>query len=69
MTRYVTTRDNRLDDLVDRLMGTAEDGAVEAVLVANPGLASLGPVIPLGTLIVVPDLPAKSNAGYVRAWE
>lgn len=70
MTRYLVTRDIRLDQLVDVLMGTAANGAVEAVVTANPGLAALGPIIPAGTPIVVPELPAAApSSTYVRAWE
>jgi len=70
MTRYLVTRDIRLDQMVDVLMGTAGNGAVEAVVTANPGLAALGPVIPAGTAIVVPELPAAApSSTYVRAWE
>ncbi len=70
MTRYLVTRDIRLDQLVDVLMGTAAHGAVEAVVTANPGLAALGPVIPAGTPIVVPEVPAAApSSTYVRAWE
>ncbi|WP_042266796.1 tail protein X [Paraburkholderia heleia] len=32
------------------------DGTVEAVLEANEGLADLGVVLPLGTLVDLPDL-------------
>ncbi|MDB5717265.1 MAG: phage tail protein, partial [Sphingomonas bacterium] len=29
--------------------------AIAAVLEANPGLARLGPVLPIGTAVIVPD--------------
>lgn len=45
-----------------------ESGAVEAVLEANPGLAKLGPVLPAGTLIVLPALPDTSQKSTVRLW-
>ncbi|WP_250466302.1 MULTISPECIES: tail protein X [unclassified Caballeronia] len=32
------------------------DGTVEAVLEANPGLADLGLMLPLGTLVNTPEL-------------
>lgn len=69
MTTWRTTRDVRLDILVADLLGKTGDGAVEAVLAANPGLAALGPVIPLGTDIVVPELPAATATVGVRLWE
>lgn len=33
---------------------------------ANPGLADLGPVLPLGTVVNVPATPDTSTAGAVR---
>ncbi|MBK1725710.1 tail protein X [Halorhodospira neutriphila] len=45
-------------------------GAVEAVLEANPGLADLGPVLPMGTRVIMPDLaPARPEDGRVQLWE
>lgn len=54
-----------LDLLLWRIHGRKGQGLVEAALVANPGLAALGPVIPLGTVIVIPDLPAPPAGGSV----
>jgi phage tail protein X len=34
----------------------------ETVLAANPGLAALGPVLPMGTAMTMPDLPKKTTA-------
>ncbi|SON55542.1 Phage Tail Protein X [Hartmannibacter diazotrophicus] len=31
-------------------------------LAANPGLAALGPILPLGTVVTIPDLPAQDKA-------
>lgn len=44
-------------------------GATELVLEANPGLAALGPVIPTGTVIELPDLPERKDEGRVVLWE
>ncbi len=69
MTIWRTTRDVRLDILVAELLGKTGDGAVEAVLAVNPGLAALGPIIPLGTDVIVPELPAAIATVGVRVWE
>lgn len=34
---------------------------VAATLVLNPGLASLGPVLPIGTAIIIPDAPSATK--------
>ena len=55
-----------LDLLLWRIHGRRGQDLVEAALVANPGLAALGPVIPLGTAIVIPDLPAPPAGDIVE---
>lgn len=37
------------------------DGTVEAVLEANAGLADYGPVLPIGTVVCLPDLDTVSS--------
>ena len=45
-------------------------GVVEQVLDANPGLADLGPVIPNGTLITLPDAaPQAERRQMVNLWD
>lgn len=45
-------------------------GVVEQVLEANPGLADLGPVIPHGTLIQLPDQAAPAeHRQMVNLWD
>lgn len=56
MTPYVTGQSEMLDLICHRFYGRSA-GTTEAVLAANPGLAALGPVLPFGTRILLPDLP------------
>lgn len=45
-------------------------GTVEAVLEANRGLADLGPVLPMGTRVTLPDVPAtRENHRVVQLWD
>lgn len=45
-------------------------GITEAVLNANPGLAALGPVLPMGTPLILPDTaPAAAPAELVQLWD
>lgn len=67
--RYEVTEDIRLDRLTKHLMGKTGDGAVEALLAANPGLAAQGPIVAEGTVVEVPDVPTSTTAGFVRAWD
>ncbi|RKU01830.1 phage tail protein [Burkholderia sp. Nafp2/4-1b] len=52
-----------LDALCWRHYGSTA-GTVEAVLEANPGLAELGPVLPMGTVVA---LPSRETIAPTRA--
>lgn len=67
MTVHVTVEGDMVDAVCHRHYGRRR-GAVEAVLAANPGLAAMGPVLPAGVRIVLPDLPPPGPA-VVRMWD
>ena len=69
MNTYRTTDGDVIDAVCRRFYGR-EAGAVEAVLEANPGLAELGPVLPAGTLVELPDLPRPlETIETVKLWD
>ena len=69
MAVYRTTDGDVIDAVCRRFYGRAA-GAVEAVLEANPGLAELGPVLPAGTLVELPDLPRPlETIETVKLWD
>ena len=68
MTVYVVESEDRLDHVVKAVLGTLADGAIEAVLDANPGLAAVGLFLPAGTQIVVPDFTVPA-ATVVNPWD
>ena len=68
MTRIRTTENLRLDILTKQLLGTEQDGAVEALLAANPGLAAQGPYVEEGTGLTVPARPDKPAVPAVQPW-
>ena len=51
----ITQQNDTVDALCWRHYGRTE-GTVEAVLEANPGLAELGAMLPLGTAIDLPEI-------------
>lgn len=57
-----------LDAIVFGHYGDTNTGRVEAVLAANPGLASLGKVLPAGIVVVLPALEEAVPAGTVQLW-
>lgn len=44
-------------------------GVVEQVLDANPGLASLGPILPHGTAVQLPDINTQQQRQTVQLWD
>lgn len=44
-------------------------GVTEFVLASNPGLADLGPVLPHGTPVELPDLPPPAQEKIVQLWD
>ena len=57
-----------LDQRCQRHLGTTA-GTVEAALAANPGLAALGPVLPLGTRVTLPAAPAPATPNRLKLWD
>jgi phage tail protein X len=65
---YVTQGGERLDQVAWTVYGR-QAGVVEALLVANPGLADLGFTLPEGIAIELPDLDVKrGSAQEVSLW-
>lgn len=59
-----------LDRLLFDVMG--REDLVPAVLDANPGLSQLGPILPVGTRIVIPEPPAIETVqtiSTVKLWD
>lgn len=56
-----------VDSLCWRHHGSS--AAVEATLEANPGLAALGPVLPIGTAVTLPDEPPAAQNDLLQLWD
>ena len=59
-----------LDRLVFEIMG--REDLVPAVLAANPGLAALGPILPVGTRFVIPEPSSVETIAViptVKLWD
>lgn len=68
-THYQTSTGDMLDEICQRFYGQ-QSGAVEAVLAANPGLADLGPVLPVNVSIVLPEISKPATeAQPIRLWD
>ena len=57
-----------LDAVVAAHYGDTQGGKVEAVLAANPGIASLGAVLDAGVRIRLPDLSSSQPVETDQLW-
>jgi phage tail protein X len=67
--RVYARQGDTVDSLCWRHLGRTA-GVVEATFEANPGLAELGDVLPHGTAIDLPGLPASepSRPALIQLW-
>lgn len=69
MTAVIAHQGDTIDTLCWRHLGTTD--TVESILERNPGLAALGPILPIGTPVTLPDAdtlatPAKT---IIQLWD
>lgn len=57
-----------LDLIINRHYGYTA-GITEQVLTLNPRLAELGPILPMGTIITLPDAPTQAAAPLIQLWD
>lgn len=58
-----------LDALCYRVFGHTA-GVTEQVLTLNPGLADLGPILPQGTPVAIPDTaPRRRRTDTLQLWD
>lgn len=70
MPTTYSTKQGQTVDLVclDHYGRTAD--VTETVFAANPGLADLGPLLPIGTTVTLPDVEKKTTAAkLVSLWD
>lgn len=68
MDKIIAGQRDMVDAMCTRTYGD-ESGYVEAVLLANPGLAALGPIPPMGTVVKMPDIQIESDTPVVTLWD
>lgn len=57
-----------VDRICQRVYGRTA-GVTEQVLTANPGLADLGPILPMGTLLTLPDQVPQAESPTLQLWD
>jgi phage tail protein X len=67
--QVVASQGDTLDEICFRVYGKTA-GITEAVLAANHRLADLGPMIPMGTVIKLPNVsPPESKKTIIQLWD
>ncbi|ABE64052.1 phage tail X [Nitrobacter hamburgensis X14] len=70
MATVYTTMQGEMVDMICRRVYGDESGYVELVLDLNPGLAAAAIPLPIGTTIMLPDLPrAAPERKIVSLWD
>lgn len=70
MPGQYTTKHGETLDLACRSHYGSTRTVTETVLAANPGLASKGPILPIGTIIDMPDIDQTRTAReLVKLWD
>ncbi|CAI1509809.1 tail protein X [Serratia fonticola] len=64
----IAQQGDTLDALCHRHYGRTE-GVVEAVLLANPGLAEVGVILPHGTAVTLPVMETAPTTETVQLWD
>lgn len=68
MRRVIAKQGDTVDLICWRELGRTT-GVPEQVLELNPGLADLGPVLPQGTEVILPDAPAATKTASINLWD
>lgn len=66
MPKTYTTKQGETVDMACDAIYVRTDAVTEAVLAANPGLAALGPILPMGAVITMPDVADPSLAPTLK---
>ncbi|MEN9530854.1 MAG: hypothetical protein RIQ83_78 [Pseudomonadota bacterium] len=68
MQTYRTSDGDTLDYIAWKFYQTLDGRVVEQLLDANPGIADLGPVLPAGMRVNMPDIAPQQQEQGVRLW-
>lgn len=67
--QYMTSDGDTADYIAWKHYGTQDGRVVEQMVDANPGLADIGPVLPAGIMVTLPDIQPEAAAQGVRLWD
>ncbi|BFM16276.1 tail protein X [Maricurvus nonylphenolicus] len=67
--RTVTAQQGDTVDLICHRHLRQTQGVTETVLKLNPGLADMGPIIPMGTSVVLPEETPQPTTNTINLWD
>lgn len=68
MLEYLTQDGDMMDSIAWRQYGSTNGRIVEQLFEANPGIADMGPVLPAGVLVKLPEITPAADKEMVRLW-
>ncbi len=66
MNQYRAKQGDMIDAICKNYYGNED--MLEKVYDANPGLAALGPILPMGTIVILPEISTQSVKQPIRLW-
>ncbi|AWM87381.1 tail protein X [Microvirga sp. 17 mud 1-3] len=66
---YRTSDGDTVDFIAWKHYGTTDGLVVEQLLDANKGLADMGPVMPAGVLVLLPEIDTTQKAQGIKLWD
>lgn len=66
---YRTKDGDTVDYIAWKQYGTTDNRVVEKVLAANLGLSDVGPILPAGIVITLPDVEPEQKTAKVKLWD
>ncbi|MDA3922770.1 MAG: tail protein X [Salinisphaera sp.] len=66
---YNTREGDTVDLLAWRYYQSTDNRIVERLLVANPGLADYGPILPAGVTVALPELDVPATQEGITLWQ
>jgi phage tail protein X len=68
MAAVIARQGETVDQIAARCYG-GDTAMTLAILEANPGLAALGPILPHGTAVTLPERVAAPAAATINLWD
>lgn len=69
MNTYITKEGDTADYIAWKVYGNQNPGTTEALINANRGLADIGPELPSGISIVLPEISLPATTKGVKLWD